>query len=388
MSQRKGTSRLTLVQPPTTDALMPRAVEWLWAGRIARGKLTVIVGPADTKKSLLAAWIAATITTGGEWPDDGGGCAEAGNVLFLQGEDDFHDTTLPRLIAAGTEVGTKPVLTGGPFLTIVPQVARLSLRETLAQLDRDGFWNTKSLRLLLIDPFNAFAEGQQSHLMGTALQNLVDLAAQQRIAIVLVHHFGKKLSRTVDAMVFGSSMIRTKARLMLAVQTDPDDPGRSIITGHKANIAARKAEGLIYSTTMRDVEIADGNLVPFPTIEWGGTDERTSDEVATENFEKQREAAKAAKARRQGKRGSAREFLEDLLSPDVTLETRIIEEKAREAGILGSTSRLDNSTVLKAAADEIGIRREYGKWTCGLTACLQRCGDGWPNLVTTFALPA
>lgn len=105
--------------------LMPRAIRWVWADRLAIGKLTMIVGPGDTKKSLLAVDIAATITSGRKWPGDEGGQPPAGNVLLVQAEDNFHDTTLPRLHAAASLVTVKPVTSNGPpYFTIVPQIKR------------------------------------------------------------------------------------------------------------------------------------------------------------------------------------------------------------------------------------------------------------------------
>src|SRR5262249_11736571 len=43
-------------------------LDWLWCGRLARGKHTCIAGEPGTGKSQLSIFIAATITRGGEWP--------------------------------------------------------------------------------------------------------------------------------------------------------------------------------------------------------------------------------------------------------------------------------------------------------------------------------
>src|SRR5260370_9185567 len=83
-------------------------VRWLWQGRLAFGKLTSMVGQEDRKKSFLCSAIAATTNTGREWPNDGGR-PEPGHVIYLQGEDGFLDTTLPRLQAAGPRVPNEPV---------------------------------------------------------------------------------------------------------------------------------------------------------------------------------------------------------------------------------------------------------------------------------------
>jgi len=47
-------------------AIVP--VDWLWPGRVAIGKLTLIAGEPGLGKSQLALAMVAAVTTGGEWP--------------------------------------------------------------------------------------------------------------------------------------------------------------------------------------------------------------------------------------------------------------------------------------------------------------------------------
>jgi hypothetical protein len=68
-----------------------KPVCWLWPGRIARGKLTILAGDPGLGKSQIAASIAAIVTAGGCWPVDRQRCAPA-DVLFLSAEDDPADT--------------------------------------------------------------------------------------------------------------------------------------------------------------------------------------------------------------------------------------------------------------------------------------------------------
>lgn len=75
-------------------------ISWLWPGRIARGKLTVIAGHPGLGKSQVTAWMAATVTTGRPWPGSDQRAAPS-NVLILNAEDAVADTIRPRLIAAG-----------------------------------------------------------------------------------------------------------------------------------------------------------------------------------------------------------------------------------------------------------------------------------------------
>ena len=59
----------------------------------------VLVGGPGTGKTTAALSMAATVTSGGHWPD--GNRCPMGDVLVWSGEDDPSDTLLPRLIAAG-----------------------------------------------------------------------------------------------------------------------------------------------------------------------------------------------------------------------------------------------------------------------------------------------
>ena len=77
-------------------------IEWLWAGRIAVGKLTLIAGEAGLGKSQLSLAMAAAVTTGGVWPCDEGR-APRGNVIILSAEDSAADTVVPRLRAVGAD---------------------------------------------------------------------------------------------------------------------------------------------------------------------------------------------------------------------------------------------------------------------------------------------
>jgi hypothetical protein len=45
-----------------------KPIEWLWPGRIAIGKQTMLAGEPGLGKSQLSAFLAATVTTGGHWP--------------------------------------------------------------------------------------------------------------------------------------------------------------------------------------------------------------------------------------------------------------------------------------------------------------------------------
>ena len=89
--------------------VVAKPIDWLWPNFIARGRLTVIGGHPGLGKSQLTANIAAIVSTGGEWPVNGGQAVK-GDCLFLGAEDDPADTVKPRLMAAGADLSCTHIL--------------------------------------------------------------------------------------------------------------------------------------------------------------------------------------------------------------------------------------------------------------------------------------
>ena len=83
--------------------ITPRRIDFLWPGRLARGKHTAIAGEPGDGKSQFSIYVAATISRGGEWPCNEGR-APLGNVIIFNAEDGADDTIVPRLIAAGADI--------------------------------------------------------------------------------------------------------------------------------------------------------------------------------------------------------------------------------------------------------------------------------------------
>ena len=80
----------------------PEPIRWLWPQWLARGKLQLLAGSAGTGKTTISVALAAAVTTGAAWPDDGR--SEVGDVLFWSGEDGIADTLVPRFLAAGGDL--------------------------------------------------------------------------------------------------------------------------------------------------------------------------------------------------------------------------------------------------------------------------------------------
>jgi putative DNA primase/helicase len=105
----EATPRATLKEAPSRLVIRcaadiePEPIDWLWQDRLARGKLTVIGGDPEEGKSQISNYVAATISVGGNWPNNEGR-APLGSVIILSAEDGAEDTLVPRLIAAGADL--------------------------------------------------------------------------------------------------------------------------------------------------------------------------------------------------------------------------------------------------------------------------------------------
>jgi len=89
--------------------IKPEAIDWLWEQRLPLGKCVLVAGDGGLGKSMLLAWIAATVSRGKEWPC-GEGKSRSGSAIILSAEDDAADTIVPRLIAADADCSRVHIL--------------------------------------------------------------------------------------------------------------------------------------------------------------------------------------------------------------------------------------------------------------------------------------
>jgi hypothetical protein len=202
--------------------VQPEKIEWLWPRRIAVGKQTLIGGEPGLGKSQVTAALAATVTTGGDWPC-GEGRAPLGSVIILSAEDDASDTIRPRLDAAGADVNR------------VHQISAVrqsdgkgrrtfNLQADLALLE-DAIKRIGDVRLVIIDPVSSYLGKTDSHknaeVRGT-LEPLGDMASRLRVAVVSVTHFSKGANQSAVNSFIGSIAFIAAARAAFIVTRDPD----------------------------------------------------------------------------------------------------------------------------------------------------------------------
>ena len=297
----------------------PVPIDWLWSGWLAAGKLHLIGGAPGTGKTTVAVALAATVSSGGRWPD--GSSARAGSVVIWSGEDDNADTLNPRLRAAGADLRRVHTVGGvidqGESFPFDPSQDMAALRAAILALP--------DVRLIVIDPVVSAISGD-SHKnaeVRRGLQPLVDLAGELRCALLGVTHFSKGTSgRDPVERITGSLAFGALARMVwVTAKQDADDdrPERRVLLRAKSNIGP-DGGGFAY-------ELQQEPLPDFPDIEasrviWGEAIDGTAREVLAD-AEAQGEDAQ--------ERRDAVSWLRELLSSG-ELSVREVKRQAEDAG--------------------------------------------------------
>lgn len=230
------------------STVQSKPVSWLWPGRIALGKLTLIAGDPGLGKSLVTTTLAASVSKGYLWPVDKTP-APIGDVILLSAEDDPADTIKPRLEAIDADCKRIHILQMVRFVEQGKETQRLfSLGDDIEILEKILTSNS-DCRLLIIDPVSAYlsgADGNDNSDIRGLLAPLADLAARFGIAIVLVSHLNKSMGGRAIYRTMGSIAFTAAVRAAFVVVKDNDNPDRRLVLPTKNNIA-KDTTGLAYS---------------------------------------------------------------------------------------------------------------------------------------------
>ena len=223
-------------------SVKPETVDWLWRGRFALGKVTLLAGDPGLGKSFVTLDMAARVTTGTKWPDGEPGVI--GSVVLLSAEDGPADTIRPRIESLGGFVDridlirmvTRPNSENEQSFSLGRDLA--ALEETLSR-QRDP-------RLVVIDPISAYLDGTDSHNnsdIRSLLMPLSDLADRLHVAIVIVTHLNKSDSGPALYRSMGSIAFVAAARAAWMVTKDPADPSgeRRLLLASKNNLGPEKS---------------------------------------------------------------------------------------------------------------------------------------------------
>jgi hypothetical protein len=346
----------SLISKRASD-VVPESISWLWRDRFPHRRLSVLTGPPGLGKSQITAFLAATITTGREWPD-GSPCGVKGSVIILSAEDDVADTIVPRLPAAGADLDKVAIVEA---VQAKPEGGQDKAHERGFDLSRDvgrleGLCISENAVLIAIDPISAyFGKGSDSHVNSDVrwlLAPLAALAAKCRAAVVAITH-DRKSGGSAGERTLGSVAFIAAPRAVWAVTPEICEEGelsgRNILTRIKGNLGPDPG-GLAYEIeACRIGSKIEPDGISTSRIKWHeGAIAKTADQLyaAATNPLKKREAPA---------RDDAEEFLRELLAGKKLPVTQI-ESQAKAAGVTLATVR--------GAREKLGIRpfrKGFGK---------------------------
>lgn len=298
------------------DVKMERT-RWVWARRLARGKLTIIAGDPGLGKSQIATDIAARISKkNGKLPD--GGHAPTGSVIILSAEDAVGDTIRPRLEAAGAN--TRYIHAVGMIKNDEGKKRAFDLRTDLDKLEEfiKKIREHDDVVLVIIDPISAYLGDVDSHkmtLVRPALATIADFAEDNTVAVLAIHHPPKEATKKAIHAFSGSLAFSAAPRLVFIV-TEDQMPGRYLLLAVKSNLGPM-ADGLSYQIVDAWV---DDDRIKTSVIEW-------DDEPVTMTAN---EALRAASTAEPSKVEQAQDFLHERLADGPLDTTELIEAGAAE----------------------------------------------------------
>ncbi len=266
--QRPGPQPGNLYEQPDVNFLeeVPyRPLCWFWTGRIPWNKLTVIEGPPQSAKSLLAIEMAARASRGERLPGDPTNDFRELRVELVVGYDDLHDTVLPRIKRAGGIISNFGQLSrvsrsrGGaePFakrkLTLPADIRHFE--ESIGDVCAD---------MVIVDPLTCFCKSGRD--VTETLELLEDLAS--RIGIPIIATLSAKTSRNaIGRWESQPAFSDAPARCVWSIVADEDEPGRWLFVPTRMTFAT-PAEGMAF-------RIVDGRIAwePFPALTMAEQDE-------------------------------------------------------------------------------------------------------------------
>ena len=211
--------------------IAPQPKAWLWGGRLLRGGVTIVAGPGGSAKGLMAADLAARVTTGRPMPGETE-AREPASVIMITPEDDLEEDVAWRLDAAGADRGRCHDLTflpgGIPFELSVIRGDTGHIGQLRELIDEIG-----DVALVVIDPLLACVNGPVASNAAArrVMAPLQRLAKETGVAILLTHHTVK------SGAIAGSKGLTDAARIVYRISRQADNPAVRVMSVEKVNNA-------------------------------------------------------------------------------------------------------------------------------------------------------
>lgn len=258
------------------STVQAKPIEWLWPGRIPKGKITVVSGNPGLGKGLISCDLAAAVTTGRDFPDAPNN-NEPMEVAMLFCEDGEADTVRPRLEAASADLDKVHFVDSVLKATDSTEEDRMfALDADIAHLEK-MLTENPAIKLLVIDPASSYlgnARMEKEQEIRRALGPLAQLAERMDVTFLLVMHNNKRADVNALHRIMGAVAMSGVARIVWLCAQDPEDEDNYLFLCAKANIG-RMPKGLQYGIEGKELP----NVGSIGTIVWKGTTEVSADQA-------------------------------------------------------------------------------------------------------------
>lgn len=323
----------------------PEAIDWIWPGRLARGKKTMLAADPGVGKSTVSIDIAARITRGDAWPD--GGRAPLGDVLFLCAEDGLADTVRPRVDAAGGDARRIHILDG-----IEDEKGKRPVTLSDVVIIEQAIEEIRPV-LFVIDPITAYLGRVDSYKDAEVrglLTPLLALLQKHGTALLTIAHLSKDQQKAALHRPANSIAFVAAARLAFAIGRHDE---ALVMVPIKGNIA-KPAASLMFR-----IEAHQSAGITTSRVEWSANPVAIDAETLL---------GRQAGGESRAERADAEDFLREMLS-NGPVSAKDVFSEARAAGI--------SERQVKAAKAAIGANAvkagfgSTGKWIWSLPASVE-----------------
>lgn len=300
------------------DEVAEEDIKWLYHPYVPRGKITLCAAYPGAGKTYLLCYMAACVSTGNSFFNICPFTAEPEKVIYLSSEDGLGDTLKARMRICGADMKN--------IFSVIDQDAVLSFDSP--QIEEI----IKEVRpaLLIFDPFQSYigedVELNAANKTRAKLNNIVRLAEEYNLAIVLICHFNKNQKGDAITRIIGSTDIVGVSRSYIAIGTVPDESEMKYMSHEKSSLDKRG------KTILFEINPEEGG------IKYLGESSMTMDDYTRQASENRRRAAPAVEA--------AKEFLKDQMPEG--------KRAAKELENLAEANKI-SKTALYKARKELGI---------------------------------